>query len=58
MTKSEIEYKIQDLKSDYILLQNDLEKLESVDGNISPLERQLSEIEEGLASLNQQLREL
>ncbi|WP_409294037.1 SE1832 family protein [Peribacillus sp. SCS-26] len=29
MTKSEIEYKIQDLKSDYIHLQNDLEKLES-----------------------------
>jgi hypothetical protein len=58
MTKAEIEYKIQDIKSDYVRLQNDLERMESVGGNISPLEKQLDEIERELKSLYQQLVEI
>jgi len=37
MKKKEIEYKIQELKYEYIRLQNDLEKLEFVQGKLSPL---------------------
>ncbi|GAA0327402.1 hypothetical protein GCM10008967_17380 [Bacillus carboniphilus] len=58
MSKKEIEYQIQELKAEYIRLQNDLEKLESVGGNVGPLERQITEIEEELKSLNQKLREV
>lgn len=58
MTKKEIEYQIAELKSEYVRLQNDLEKLEYVDGNLSPLEKQISEIETKLHLLNQKLREL
>ncbi|GHH99499.1 SE1832 family protein [Neobacillus kokaensis] len=57
MNKKDIEYKIRELKMDYIRLQNDLEKLESVNGNISPLEKQLIEIETELRSLNDALKQ-
>lgn len=55
MTKKEIEYKIQDLKMEYIRLQNDLEKLEFVQGNLSPLERQIAQIEEEMKALYKEL---
>ncbi|MEN8698673.1 SE1832 family protein [Bacillus infantis] len=55
MKKAEIEYKIQDLKLDYIRLQNDLEKMESVGGNLSPLEKQIQAIEAELKSLYKDL---
>ncbi len=58
MNKAEIENKIQELKLDYIRLQNDLEKLDSVNGNISPLEKQLAQLERELANLRTQLKEL
>lgn len=58
MEKREIEKRIQELKMDYIRLQNDLEKLESVDGNLSPLEKRIAEIEAELKILNQQLKAL
>lgn len=45
MNKKEIEYKIQELKMDYVRLQNDLEKLESVQGNLAPVEKQIGQIE-------------
>lgn len=48
MNREEIEYQIQDLKADYVRLQQDLEKLEYVKGNLHPLEKQLSEIEHSL----------
>ncbi|WP_164745614.1 SE1832 family protein [Neobacillus mesonae] len=56
MNRKDIEYKIRELKMDYVRLQNDLEKLESVNGNISPLEKQLTEIETELRSLNEALK--
>jgi len=58
MNKKEIEYKISELKMDYVRLQNDLEKLESVNGNISPLEKQLAAIETELRTLNDMLSKI
>lgn len=58
MSRKEIEYQIQELKAEYIRLQNDLEKLESVGGNVGPLEKQVAAIEEELKALNQKLRQL
>lgn len=58
MDKKEIEYQIQELKLDYIRLQNDLEKMDSVHGNISPLEKQIAEIELELSSLRKKLNEM
>ncbi|VEF46389.1 Uncharacterised protein [Bacillus freudenreichii] len=55
MKRSEIEYKIADLKADYVRLQHDLEKLEYVKGILHPLEKQLIEIEEELKTLNRML---
>ncbi|MFD1706044.1 SE1832 family protein [Siminovitchia sediminis] len=58
MKKSEIEYKITDLKADYVRLQHDLEKLEYVKGHLHPLEKQLMEIEEELKVLYKKLDEI
>ncbi|WP_062108247.1 SE1832 family protein [Bacillus niameyensis] len=55
MNRKEIEYKIMDLKTDYVRLQHDLEKLEYVKGNLHPLEKQLEGIEEELRELNKLL---
>jgi chromosome segregation ATPase len=58
MNKKEIEYKIVEMKDEYLQLQHNLEKLESVKGNLHPLEKRLAAIEEELSSLNQMLRNL
>ncbi|MDL4842051.1 SE1832 family protein [Aquibacillus rhizosphaerae] len=58
MTKKEIEYKIQEVKSDYIRIQSDLEKLDSVGGNSKNAEKQLQQLEIELADLNKQLANL
>jgi hypothetical protein len=58
MNKKEIEYKIVEMKDEYLQLQHNLEKLESVKGNLHPLEKRLAAIEEELSSLNQMLRDL
>ncbi|MCM3575934.1 MULTISPECIES: SE1832 family protein [Mesobacillus] len=58
MDKREIEYKIVELKDEYLQLQHNLEKLESVKGNLHPLEKRLAAIEEELSSLNTMLRNL
>ncbi|MCM3767029.1 SE1832 family protein [Neobacillus niacini] len=56
MNKKEIEYKIMELKDEYVQLQHNLEKLEYVKGNLDPLEKRISAIEEELRTLNQLLR--
>ncbi|ALC91328.1 hypothetical protein AM500_17125 [Bacillus sp. FJAT-18017] len=58
MNKKEIESRILDLKDEYLQLQHNLEKMELVNGNLSPLEKRLIEIEAELQGLNQQLRDL
>ncbi|WP_342475462.1 SE1832 family protein [Weizmannia sp. FSL K6-0777] len=55
MDKRDVEYQIADLKADYVRLQQNLEKLEYVKGNLHPLEKQLAEIEQALKKLYQQL---
>ncbi|MDZ5473293.1 SE1832 family protein [Bacillus sp. 31A1R] len=58
MNKKELEYKILELKDEYLQLQHNLEKLEFVKGNLNPLEKRLSEIEVELSSLNQLIRNI
>jgi DNA repair exonuclease SbcCD ATPase subunit len=58
VNKKEIEFKILELKDEYIQLQHNLEKLEYVKGNILPLEKRLTAVEEELTSLNQMLRKM
>ncbi|WP_198135847.1 SE1832 family protein [Pontibacillus chungwhensis] len=55
MTKRELESQINVVKSDYIRIQGDLEKMESVGGNTEKLEKQLKQLEDELAELNSQL---
>ncbi|GGD09984.1 SE1832 family protein [Pontibacillus salipaludis] len=54
MTKRELQDQINVVKSDYIRIQGDLEKMESVGGNTEKLERQLIQLEDELAELNNQ----
>lgn len=58
MDKKELEYKIVELKDEYLQLQHNLEKMELVKGNLHPLEKRLAEIEGELSQLNQMLREM
>jgi hypothetical protein len=58
MSRSEIEYKILELKDEYLQLQHNLEKLEYVKGNIAPLEKRLTSIEDELSYLYQLLRKI
>ncbi|WP_102026363.1 SE1832 family protein [Salirhabdus sp. Marseille-P4669] len=55
MTRKEIEEEIQQLKMDYMRIQGDLDKLESVGGNVSKLEQTLARMEEELSRLRTQL---
>lgn len=56
LNKQEIEQRIVDLKSDYVRIQGDLEKMEAVVGNSAPGEKALSEIEEELKRLRKNLQ--
>lgn len=55
MTNEEIEYRIVELKQDYVRIQSDLEKLQSVGGYASPTEKVLENLEEELRDLRKQL---
>ncbi|MCP3764013.1 SE1832 family protein [Domibacillus sp. A3M-37] len=55
MNKSQIEYKIRELKMDYIRVQGDIEKLESTGHGTSKAEEMLVEMENELKELNKQL---
>ncbi|QAS53224.1 SE1832 family protein [Halobacillus litoralis] len=57
MTKKEIQDQIAFLKSDYIRIQGDLDKLEAAGGNIQNAEKQLASMEEELKELNKKLAE-
>lgn len=56
MTKEEIEIEIEALKSDYIRIQEDMDKLEFVGGRVSSAEEQLVQLEEKIAKLKQLLK--
>jgi len=56
--RKELEAKLAELKSDYIRLQQDLEKLVFVGGRESSTEEQLERLEKEIAEVNKQLEEL
>ncbi|MCT2538243.1 SE1832 family protein [Aquibacillus koreensis] len=58
MNRSELEHKKSELKSDYVRIQADLEKLGSVGGNPANGEKVLKRIEEELSEVNKQLSQL
>ncbi|OMP65948.1 SE1832 family protein [Domibacillus epiphyticus] len=55
MKKSEIEYKIAELKMDYMRVQGDIEKLESTGHGTQKAEDMLTAMEEELKLLNEEL---
>jgi len=57
LTKSEIEQRITELKMDYVRIQGDIEKLESVGHSPTKAEQMLEEIENELKELRTLLEE-
>lgn len=57
-TKAELEGKLLELKSDYVRIQSDLDKLEYVKGRVSSAQEQLVRLEKEISEVRQQLEEL
>lgn len=55
MNKKEIQQELLNLKSDYVRIQEDMDKLEFVGGRVSSAEEQLIRLEKEIADLNKQL---
>lgn len=55
LSKKDLEAKLAELKSDYVRIQQDLEKLIFVDGRASSAEEQLVRLEKEIAEIRQQL---
>ncbi len=58
MTKKELEAKLAELKSDYVRIQEDMDKLEFVGGRVSSAEEQLIRLEKEIAEVNKQIEDL
>ncbi|RDW22333.1 hypothetical protein CWR48_01095 [Oceanobacillus arenosus] len=58
MGKRELLAKLDELKSDYVRIQSDMDKLEYVRGRVSSAEQQLIRLEEEIAEVNRQLDEI
>lgn len=58
MNKQEIEDRINELKMDYVRIQGDIEKLETIGRTVRPLERELKSIEDELKTLRSRLAQL
>lgn len=58
MTKEQLEAKLDELKSDYVRIQEDLEKLVFVGGRESSAEEQLIRLEKEIAEVRKQLEEV
>ncbi len=58
MSKKELEEKLLELKSDYIRIQGDMDKLEFVGGRVSAAEEQLIRLEKEIAEVNKELEKL
>lgn len=52
-----LESQLDELKYDYVRLQNDLEKRESLNQNIDPLVKQLEDIELQISEIRSKLRQ-
>lgn len=55
MSRKEIEIRLAELKSDYIRIQEDMDKLEFVGGRVSSAEEQLIRLEKEIAKENKRL---
>ena len=55
MTKKELQDKLDELKSDYVRIQSDLDKLVYVRGRASSAQEQLARIEDEIAEVYKQL---
>lgn len=58
MTKEKLEAQLAELKSDYVRIQQDMDKLEFVRGRVSSAEEQLIRLEKEIAEVNRKLAEL
>lgn len=58
MDKKQLEGKLLELKSDYIRIQGDMDKLEFVRGRVSSAEEQLIRLEKEIAEVNEQIQAL
>lgn len=57
MTLRELDHQLDMLKSDYVRIQGDLEKLESFGGNTDGIMRELDILEKEMHEINTQIRE-
>lgn len=57
-SKKALEQELLELKSDYIRIQGDMDKLEFVGGRVSSAEEQLIRLEKEIAEINQQLEDM
>lgn len=53
----DLEYKLRELKHDYVRVQGDLEKVESTGHNIDKLEIQLRNIEDEISQVKKKIKE-
>ncbi|MGM8366523.1 SE1832 family protein [Virgibacillus sp. W0181] len=58
MNIKELQEKLAALKSDYIRIQEDMDKLEFVGGRVSSAEEQLIRLEGEIAEVNKQLEQI
>jgi len=58
MNKEQLEAHLLELKSDYVRIQGDMDKLEAVNGRVSSAEEQLIRLEGEIADVNKQIEEL
>lgn len=58
MNKQELQATLAELKSDYVRIQGDMDKLEYVKGRVSSAEGQLIRLEKEIAEVNYKLEEL
>lgn len=56
-TKAELEQQLDELKSDYVRIQGDLDKLEFVKGRVSSAEEQLVRLEGEIAEVRKELEQ-
>ena len=56
--KKALEVELLELKSDYIRIQGDMDKLEFVGGRVSSAEEQLVRLEKEIAKVNKQLESM
>ncbi|HEX6594018.1 MAG TPA: SE1832 family protein [Bacillota bacterium] len=55
MKKKELEGQLAELKSDYVRIQSDMDKLEFVGGRVSSAEQQLIRLEKEIADIREKI---